>query len=310
MKRIAALLFIVFSLSTSTASAQDLTPEEIEAYRSAAGAAAEAYGVGEYSEAVQKLIAAREIYDHPDLTYNLGRSYQNMGWCARARDQFQKYVKRDDVGKKDRQKVAEQLATLSTCTESRQLTIHCEPSELEVELSPAVDEPAACGKTITITPGRYTLSARGEGYVDEMKTLSVTAESDDFDLTLAPELEESAEPVVYEEAPPADDGDWRPITGWSMVGAGGLMFVTALILDATSSRTDDLESAGTTTAIEDIESEASSRKGLIIGLYVGGAVVAAGGAGILTWYMLDQGDSDAELALSAASNGVVLHGKF
>lgn len=296
MKVIWLLLSLTLLFWASPATAQDLSEAEIKAYQDAATAAAEAYSEDRFRDAVTHLQDARRIYDHPDLTYNLGRSYQQMGWCDRARRQYADYQSRSEISSEDQAKVKEQIELLTSCKESRQLALTCSPSNVNISVSPQPSEAPECGSTVTIMPGRYTLTASRSGFIDSVQTLSVTPESDDFavDITL------DARPMNDIEPPePTDSGDWRPIAGWSMLGAGGLMLGTGFILDATSPSAEEVATSG---------SDPDSRKSLILGLYVGGAAVAAVGGGILVWHLLDSEDDS--VAISPTTNGIIVHGRF
>lgn len=274
-------LSLAIVLLSSQAWAQP-SDADIERYKTLTTEAAQTFEGGDFRKTIELLSQARVIHDHPDLSYNIGRSYEAMSWCNRARETFSIYVKRDDVSKKDRSAATQRLDSLKDCVEKRLLTVECEPAETTLLLNGETQ--LACATPTELTEGSYSVEASADGYLPSVYSVNINAFSDDISLQtkLAP-----AEIATVEEAVmPQDSSDWRPVTGWTLVGVGAGALVAGLVLDATSG-VDSVEVG----AVDQVNSDAESRRTAITALYIGGAVLGAAGAGILIWEMTDNQES-------------------
>ena len=132
-RRRSILLQLAFLVGTwcvglSTASAQDLSRQEIRAFKELAREGAELYEAEKFEEAVAKLKEAQAIYDHPDLAYNLGRAHSKLGRCAEARAAFTDFLGRDDISEETEAKARKSLADLESCREPGTVEIACAPA--------------------------------------------------------------------------------------------------------------------------------------------------------------------------------------
>lgn len=198
------------------------------------------------------------------------------------------------------------------------------PREVEVEVS-AVDAagqalPAALwvdGAQVGVSPGRFPIpacaaqvEARLEGWTAAAAPLQADAVAV-YVLRLTP-----LAPVAPPEAPPAPvappSADWRPITGWSLVGLGavGLLGGGALRwsyqdeVDAIEATRDPLEYDRLRASLEDQQT-------LLRGVLGGSGALLAVGAGLLIWSWSDE-DAPGGVALGVGwmPGGGVVEGRW
>lgn len=292
MKRL--ILFSLLFFTPLSASAQP-SAEDIERYRTLTADAASAYEGGDFRKTIALLSEAQTINDHPDLTYNIGRAYEAMSWCGRARETFSVYVKRKDVSRKDREAAGERLDDLNDCIEKRQITVRCNPADATLELSQAQE--IACQIPFNVGEGSYTINVTREGYLPTILSVNINAFSDDIELQA--QLAEAPVEEIESFVPPEEgSASWRPFLGWSLVGVGAAALVTGVILDATAG-VDSVDP----NKIDEAESDADSRRALTTGLYVGGLVLSAAGGGVLLWhYVLDE--PEVAVGVGVGSTGI------
>jgi len=255
--------------------------EDIERYRTLTADAGVAYEDGDYRKTIALLSEAQTINDHPDLTYNIGRAYEAMSWCGRARETFSVYVKRKDVSRKDRTAAGERLEDLNDCVEKRQITVRCEPGDATLKLNDSKE--MSCHTPFEVGEGSYTISVSRDGYLPSVLSVNVNAFSDDIEVEarLTPAPVDEIEPIAI---PEERSSQWRPTLGWTLLGVGTAALVTAVILDATAG-IDSVDPD----KLAEAEADAESRRTLTTGLYIGGLVIGAAGGGVLLWhYVLDE----------------------
>lgn len=256
-------------------------------YRALTSEAADAFGEGEFRKTITLLSEARGIHDHPDLTYNMGRAYEAMGWCGRARETFTIYSKRKDVKRADRQTAAKRLEALATCEEVREVQVKCSPAEakLRVDGQPEID----CSILFELKAGTHTIEVIAPQHSPTVLSVNIT------EVAQPPEVDIAAHAPQQESM--------TPFVGWSLVGGGVLVFAAGLVLDATAApdAVDPFE-------VESLNDDASTRRNLTMGLYIGGAALVVSGGGLLIWHYTTSGSD--EVSLRATPSGASLRVRF
>jgi hypothetical protein len=225
---------------------------------------------------------AREIYDHPDLTYNIGRAYTRLRRCDEARRAFITYLQRPEITKADDEKARQNLKELSSCVPPARLAVECSPETAMVSVD---GEPSkACPTEFEVEPDeqhRIVVTAREYETAEETRT-PASGE------TVAVEIElQKPEKEIPPPTEPAGDGSWKPIVGWSAIGAGAAMLIGGVVLDSTSSgRAQRLQQAaadGDDSRVQELEKGGRTARAATIGLYIGGLVAAATGTALVIW---------------------------
>lgn len=266
------VVLLAFALLPSALVAQELSRADAERFQQLMQSGAEAYQREDYQRSIELLEAARAIYDHPDLTYNIARAWTHLNRCSKARGLYEAYVGREDIGPEDVEKARQMLAELdSGCVSRGTLRIECTVPQTAVSIDGG--QPQACPVAVEVQTGSHQIMARAPQHLPATQRAEVL-EAEVTPVTITLEREAPPEP------PSAAGPNW-PLIGWVTAGAGGALLVTGLILDASSvGRLRALEEAsenGDVAEVERLRSGASRSKAATIVLYTGGIVAIGAG---------------------------------
>ena len=96
---------------------RDTNPQQSEDVGELTKMGLEAYQNGDYEAAVEYMIRARQIEDHPTLTYNIARCYLNLERCELAKMEFERVLRYEDIDRELREHAEEWLLKLGDCDE-------------------------------------------------------------------------------------------------------------------------------------------------------------------------------------------------
>ncbi len=274
-----------------TASASDLSREELETFEQHIRQSGDYLNDDEFGQAIDELRKAREIIDHPRIAIRMGQAYDEWGRCLDAEETFQDVLGRDDVSDEDQEGVRQLLDELGECVEPGRMHVECVPESTTVEMSGGdLEGPRImnCPIAEDVSAGEYRLQGRADGYRDATISVQVReGEEIRAQLRLSEDVEPEEEPSVAELDTPS--GDEAPEegrhrlnhVGWASMGAGALMIAGGGLMDLRSSgRRDDLLDArdeGDVERVESLQSSASRSRGLTLGFYgVGAALLGTG----------------------------------
>lgn len=230
----------------------------------------DAYDSGEYARAVEAFRGAEAIYAHPKLAGLIVESYIHLGHCARA----QKRLSKLRTSPESLEELPELERAIGQCRSMGDLEVSCHPRTLELKLD---DRSIACGESWRLEAGEYRLIASAPGY----ESAEVEVVIEEAQLTQLPVELRPVEVFSDRETP------ILPIVGWSALGSGAALIGAALWVDSGSAARQEQmrEASGTKdfARVQELIDEADSRRTLTTGLLVSGAVLAAGGFGVLVY---------------------------
>jgi PEGA domain/Tetratricopeptide repeat len=143
--------------------------------KEAFAAAQKLYKADRYTEAIAKFEEAYAAKPHPVIYFNIARCYEQLGDAPKAIKAYKDYLRLMPQAK-DREAVAESIATLEKKVKDKQLahlTVATDPATARVE----IDGKAASGTPATaeLPPGTHQVVASLEGYEKAERSFSVTA---------------------------------------------------------------------------------------------------------------------------------------
>lgn len=287
-------------LTASGARAQDAVgEEELERFKLRVSDGKQLFEMGKFRAAIEQFQAARDIYDHPRLTFNIAQAYKSLGACSESRDAFTRYLGYPDLDEQMRARAAQLRDQLdTTCVEVGRLRVSCAPADAELSLTRLEPDATrtqptrrACPLETEIRTGQWEIVAHAPGYDATRQQFEVTR-----DATQSLHLNLSQQPGLA--STPVHE-----ILAWSLIGAGGLTLVGGIISDVSAvSRLDELGAAQTRadrSRIDALQAEADSAHTRTAILYSVGALAVAGG---VLWLVL-QPDSAAEMPEGARTGG-------
>jgi hypothetical protein len=293
--RLCPLLFALIATGAmpGEAAAQGaMTSEQVQRFKLRVSDGKRLFEMGKYRASVEQFQAARKIYDHPRLTFNIAQAYKALGACTESRGAFERYLDTPKISEKMRARATKLLSELDTsCIETGSIRISCAPEDAAVtitRLNPdgarGTPRRATCPITSKIRTGRYEISARAEGFEPVVQQVVVARNATQIlRLALRPQ------PGIF-------DMETRSILSYSVIGLGAATLVGGLISDYTAvSRLDELrqaQSQGDSARIDALRDEADSASTRSAILYGVGAAVLAGG---IAWKVI-QITSEAEPA--------------
>ena len=276
LKRRVGMILVVLAVSivvSSSASAQETDDEQPEFAESTEQVqklndqAVSAIITGNYPRAIALLEESRQIAESNIVYLNLGRAYQKIGNCKKAREALEKVstapIVKDPSPQFVQEKADQYLAEV----------------EEECAEEEAAEEPESSSEQTDES------TAEPDG-----KESSAEISSD--------EPSDGGEPDELDEPPPADSsGGWKSGVGWAGVGTGVALIGggVALHFVAESRRNsiggDDGELASVTYAeAQNIERDANNLDTIGLGMGIGGAVLAGVGA----YFLATSGSSEAD----------------
>ena len=287
---VVAILLAAVPLLPAPAAAQDVSKEKLEKFEQHVATGAEQFKAGEYQAALEEFRAARQIVDHPKLSYKIGRTLQELGRCAEAQRAYERYLSYDKLSESDRQRGKSRLEELGECRPLGELELECTPSESTVSIE---ERSLECPVSIDLEAGTYEVEVSAPGFASRELTVEVKPEATTRRAVKLIGSGESAEQV--------DSGgvDWVNVAKWSGIGVGGGLVLGGLAYDLSAiSRNDEIADAreeNNTERLRRLEDEARAAKTRTIVLYATGAALVAGGVTLL---VLDQPQSTSKASNS------------
>ncbi len=290
-----------FFLFLGNLSAQEKTFGEL------VGEAKTAYDGGEYSKAVDLLLAANRLQPNSRLLLNVARSYDKAGDCKNSLGYYGAFQRSDaEQSLKDTAQAEADAIQCDTFDEtaSGRTLFKSQPSGATVTMD---------GETLGVTPfekvqiptGIHTFVFSLEGKKDEEKKLQLTVGKD---LTIEQRLVDqqvatTTEPDdkqgdIQEQAPPPEEKDYTQhyIAG-GVAAAGVGLLVMGLVFDLAIIPSTDEDRDATVPGSPEYDELTDKRSGqatvAIIG-YVSGSILAVGGAAWLTYLILTDSGDDGE----------------
>ncbi|WP_162687723.1 PEGA domain-containing protein [Bradymonas sediminis] len=292
-------------LAPQTAQAQaSISAEDLARFKLRVSDGKRLFEMGKYRASIEQFEAARDIYDHSRLLFNIAQSYKAMNACAQARAMFDRYLAVPDIDPKMRQhatSLREELA--DSCVEEGTLQVHCTPKNATLTLTQLTPDgareaaqPASCPLDSKLRVGRYELRAQAPGFVPSAQQIEVRRdETQSLRLTL------EAEPRLL-------DPELEEVLIYSTIGVGAATVVAGFISDYTAvSRLDELhqaqraQDARAVAELRDQADTASTRSAILYG--VGGVILAGG----VTWKIIQmsansEGDTRAHARQTGADS--------
>lgn len=264
--------------------------EELERFKLRVSDGKQLFEMGKFRAAIEQFQAARDIYDHPRLTFNIAQAYKSLGACGESREAFSRYLGYPDLDEQMRERAAQLRDQLdTTCVEVGRLRVSCAPADatlsltrLDASTAPAQPTLRACPLDTEIRTGVWEIQAEAPGYDATHQQFEVTRDAtQSLHLTLSRQPTPAGTPT-------------HKILAYSLIGVGGLGLVSGIISDFSAvSRLDELSAAqkrADRSRIDALQAEADSAQIRTAILYSVGALATA--AGVL-WLVL-QPDSAAE----------------
>lgn len=279
------LIFALLSVSFAprAVQAQNMSAEQLERFQLRVSDGKRLFEMGKYRASIEQFEAARDIYDHSRLLFNIAQSYKAMGACAQAHDAFERFLAIPDIDDKIRARASELLEEVDTmCVEEGTLQIVCAPEDATLTLT-LLDpddtgyEPqsVACPLTSKIRVGHYEITAQADGFMPATQQAEVRRdETQNLRLNLEPEARFL-------------DPDLEEILIYSTLGVGAATLLAGVISDYTAvSRLEELRAAQNSqdfrkvAELRDQADSASTRSAILYGV---GAAFLAGG---VTWKII------------------------
>lgn len=138
--------------------------EELAKAKELAQAAQRLYKLARYAEAIVKFEEAYAIRPHPQITFNIGRCYEQLGEIAKAMRSYRDYL-RLSPSAPDRETVADAITNLERRLREKglqQLMVFSEPpnARITVDGKDLGNSPVS----VELIAGNHTLTVAAEGY--------------------------------------------------------------------------------------------------------------------------------------------------
>jgi HSP20 family molecular chaperone IbpA len=280
-------------------SQQSLSKEQISRFKQRVGEGKRLFQLEKYRAAIEQFEAARSIFDHPRLAFNIAQAYRSLGECTNSASAFKEYIRNDRAEPKMRKHARGLLEELAnSCTETGHLQVSCTPKKARVRLVRLGGETGqtqplsgVCPVDIHIRTGRYRLEARADGFKLETKDIKIELNgSQIIHLTLGRHKQDGLAGV-----------DTNSLIAYSAVGLGAAVLIGGVASDYSSvSRMEGLAQAQRdqdATRIDQLRADADSASTRTSVLYTLGSVLVVGG---VTWKLAH---IDPEGSVSAENEG-------
>jgi tetratricopeptide (TPR) repeat protein len=289
--------------------APDLDAEQMEQFTVHLTEGRRLFELEKYHAAIEQFEAARQVYDHPRLTFNLAQAYRALQMCTDASEAFERYIAHPGSDAQLRGRAEELLERVGEeCVEQGRVKVRCTPEGARVRITPVEAEgedieaiEQDCPVDVAMPVGRYHLSATSAGHRAASADLRV-------DTNKIHELQVSLEALEPQSSGVFYGLDGHEVIGYSAVTLGALTLVGAVLSDyAAESRLDELHAAYAQRDRQRFESlRAKADRGYTrtVILYGAGTALVAGG---LAWTWTfggsegdGRGDASAGVRLEAA----------
>jgi len=295
-----ALTFLVATLVTSLVQLPDADAgrrEELKKQQRLNADAVKAMADGDYETAIEKLEASLEISELNVTWLNLGRAYAKAGRCQDALVAYDKMAVAPRVDEPPPEKLYEVLTRfrnelITDCPGT--VVITCRPSGMRVSIDGDESQPCP-DKPVKLGPGEHTFAGVDDGVIIAEQTVEVEGMTTTYvELVNKEALAADGPPTMVTESGGAGALD---ILGWTGVGLGVGMLVTALVVETTI-LADDIDAfdaavdAGDFDRASAIKDSVDTTQTVNIGLYAAGGALTAVGL-TMAIYALSTADSDA-----------------
>lgn len=279
-----ALLLVV---APTPATGQDVPPEKVEEFERHVAAGAKLYKKKKYHEALAEFRQARNIVDHPKLSYKIGRTLEQLNRCAKARSAYRRYLDYEDLADDDRKNAKERLDGLEDCKPSGHLELACVPESARVTIGQQTFD---CPVSVDLEAGTYRARVAADGHPSRRLEIDVPpgkTREKTVDLTGG-----------------RTSTSWRPYAKWGGLGLGSALLIGGLVSDISAitrhDRIADAATRGDSSRLQELDEQARSAKTRTIVLYTSGALLAAGGTAL---FFLDGSETSASLQVGAGYLG-------
>ena len=241
----------------------------------------EAYSADSYADAVELFLEADRLAPSAPLSFNVARSYQNLGDEAGALRWYRDYLRRDPKAK-NAEDVRDTIATLATSLIKRgvqQLSVLSDPAGATVSID---GRPLGVAPwTGEIAPGKHHVMLTLRGYVDVQRDIALPA-GEPIDVTLPMQKSELVAAAPAQGGEGARGPELGPLP-WLALGVGAVSLGGALTFEIMrrSAESDARGAASQLSYQSALETEQSRRDAARVLLGVGGAFVVAGGVLLL-----------------------------
>ncbi len=266
-------------LAPEIAAAQ--SPEELERFEAKVSQGQAYFDDGEFDEAIDILLKAEEIFEHPTLSLRITEASAEAGHCGEADQrlaQLREGSPPDDV----ESRLDSLTEVVSGCVSTGTVVVDCTPSQAEVDLE---EKTQACGEAFEMESGNHQGQVNREGYRPSTISFTVT---EGQETTISVTLDASDDAV----------GSGFPMRGvgvGSMAAGVGLAGVGLWIDSSAGDRQRRIEQAvidGDHTMVEELQSDAETRRRQTIAFVGLGGVVAS--AGVVMYVLGGRADEPAE----------------
>lgn len=175
---------------------------ELAKAKEAAQAAQRLYKQARYAEAILKFEEAAAIRPHPQITFNIGRCYEQLGEIGKAMRSYRDYL-RLSPNAEDRQTVADAITNLERRLREKgvqQLMVFSEPANarINVDGKDLGNSPVS----VELSAGNHTLSVSAQGYEKaERSFVMQLARGTEMTIALQPQGKPSDAPVATKVEP-------------------------------------------------------------------------------------------------------------
>lgn len=280
------LLFAALMITPVPAAGQDVPREKLEEFEQHVAAGATLYKKEQYDQALEQFRQARNIADHPKLSYKIGRTLEQLNRCAKARSAYRRYLDYEGLDDSDRESARKRLEGLDDCKPLGQLDVRCVPETARVAIGKQTFD---CPTSVDLEAGSYQLEVSADGHPSRQVEVDVRPDT----------TREKTVDLTRSSTPPTD---WRPYAQWGGIGLGGALLVGGLVSDlsaiARHDRIADAAFEGDTERLDELSTQARTARTRTIILYTSGALLASGGVAL---YLLDN-SSDSSAGLFAPSD--------
>lgn len=288
-----SLTFAALLLVPATALAQDVSDEKLQEFEQHIAQGAEFYKANDYQNALEQFRSARQIVDHPKLSYKIGRTLEKLNRCAKAKRAYERYLSYEGLDDSDRKRGKEKLAGLEKCKPLGHLELTCLPSDASI----AIDERALeCPAEIELESGTYTLQVSAPGYVSKEVSVEVPPKETTERMVDLTDSEDTS--TGDPKADTGGGGDWMTYAKWGGIGVGGGLLLGGLASDYSAvARNDEIVKAKENNDAEKLDQltdEAKAAQTRTVILYISGATLLAGG---ITLFVLDTPQTESEASL-------------
>lgn len=234
-----------------------------------------AYEQGEYQRALDEWNAAYELDPRHQLQYNLAQAHERLGQLSEASEALDVYLEQADENDPNLANARARRTALRDRVGHTGIQLVGGPAGASIRVDGEDWGMTPRPDRVLVTPGSHRLLIEAEGYEPFRASVVVPA----GDVT-----------VVQIEMQASSRGNIAP---WLVVGAGGVLVVTAAVLGGVAAST-------ASSAPSDSSDEADSARSLALGADILGIAGAAAISAGLIWYFVSVSGGDDEPSEDAA----------